>query len=123
MTALVSKYIITAGGCIYTSRTALCVLDRTVTTATTMYIVVTGCNGSVGSQVVALTLRKGHRVHGIDHGTPLRYEFYKHPEFSYSNADLTDYTNVVRELKGAEAVIHLAGVPQPFDYLVKTHNT
>ena len=88
-----------------------------------MQITVTGCNGKVGSVVVALALKQGHTVHGVDHDTPLKPEFYKHPRFSYSEADLRDYAQVARELKGSEAVIHLAGVPQPFDYLVNTHNT
>ncbi|KAI0084149.1 hypothetical protein BDY19DRAFT_872760, partial [Irpex rosettiformis] len=88
-----------------------------------MQITVTGCNGNVGKQVVALALRKGHRVHGVDYATPLSPDFHAHPKFSYSEADLRKYDEVKRALKGSEAVIHLAGVPQPFDYLVNTHNT
>ena len=88
-----------------------------------MHITITGCNGNVGRITVALALQKGHRVHGVDHTSPPQPEFYKHPEFSYSNVDLRDYDQVLHVLQGSEAVIHLAGIPQPFDYLVNTHNT
>lgn len=83
----------------------------------------TGCNGRVGRHVVAHALEAGHRVHGIDNTQPSeKLDFFEHPEFTFSEADLRDYDQALALLRGAEAVIHLAGIPQPFDYAVHTHN-
>lgn len=89
-----------------------------------MKIVVTGCNGNVGRHVVAFALRAGHTVFGIDYSVAQKkFEFLDNPKFSFQEADLCDYEQALRLLEGAEAVIHLAGVPQPKDYAVNTHNT
>lgn len=89
-----------------------------------MKITVTGCNGRVGRHVVEFALKHGHKIHGVDNLTPAeKPEFYDHPDFMFHEADLRDYDQALQMLRGAEAVIHLAGIPQPNDYVVTTHNT
>lgn len=89
-----------------------------------MKITVTGCNGTVGRQVVAFALKNGHTIHGVDNVTLAEQpKYFSHPNFSFAEADLREYDKVVASLREAEAVIHLAGIPQPIDYVVNTHNT
>ncbi|KAF9267629.1 NAD(P)-binding protein [Marasmius fiardii PR-910] len=90
-----------------------------------MMIAVTGANGRVGKRVVALALKKGHQVHGIDLAptpdlAPDSHEFQS--TFTYRQVDLTDYNDTLNALTGVNAVIHLAGHPNPTDYVVMTHN-
>jgi nucleoside-diphosphate-sugar epimerase len=89
-----------------------------------MRITITGCNGAIGRQVVAFALKNGHTIHGVDSAILAeKPQYFNHPNFSFEEADLREYEQVAASLKGADAVIHLAGIPQPFDYLVNTHNT
>ncbi|KAG7089699.1 hypothetical protein E1B28_011354 [Marasmius oreades] len=90
-----------------------------------MKIAVTGANGSVGKRVVALALKKGHQVHAIDIGPTAALssdsqEFQSN--FTYQQVDLTDYNDTLNALAGVNAVVHLAGHPNPLDYVVVTHN-
>lgn len=43
-------------------------------------------------------------------------------DFSFIEANLTVYDQVIDALRGCEAVIHLAAVPHPNGYGVDTHN-
>lgn len=89
-----------------------------------MRLAVTGCNGRVGRHVVAFALKAGHEVQGIDSARLAQDPgFVEHPNFSFSGGDLRNYEQVLNMLRGTEAVIHLAGIAQPFDYAVDTHNT
>ncbi|KAI0687687.1 NAD(P)-binding protein [Cytidiella melzeri] len=89
-----------------------------------MKIVVTGCNGRVGRHVVAFAIKNGHKIHGVDSAVAKEEpDFFRHSGFSFSEADLRDYDQALRVLQDAEAVIHLAGIPEPMDFLVDTHNT
>lgn len=89
-----------------------------------MRIAVTGCNGRVGRHVVTHALKAGHVVQGIDNTqTSEKLAFFEHPNFSFTEADLRDYEQALQLFQGVEAVIHLAGIAQPFDYAVSTHNT
>jgi len=89
-----------------------------------MKLAVTGCNGSVGRRVCTLALRAGHTVHGIDSARPPEDPaFFAHADFVFSEVDLREYSGAVEAIRGCEAVIHLAALPTPRDYLVDTHNT
>lgn len=87
-----------------------------------MKIAVTGCNGRVGSRVVACALRRGHQVVGIDHTDPPTSEDSKNPNFVYIKADIRDYETTLKSLQGCEGVAHLAAIPNPADYVAVTHN-
>jgi nucleoside-diphosphate-sugar epimerase len=88
-----------------------------------MKIAVTGCNGRVGSRVSLFAVKEGHSVLGIDISPGSDIAASKFPEFSYKSVDLSSYPNTLEALRGCDAVIHLAGQPNPTDYEVKTHNT
>ncbi|KAF7312235.1 NAD-binding protein [Mycena indigotica] len=83
-------------------------------------IAVTGCNGSVGKRVVLCALKHGYHVVGIDFSP--RVPDDPTPEFTFIQADLTDFDATLKALSGCEAVLHLAALPQPGDYRVKVHN-
>ena len=84
-----------------------------------MKILVTGCNGYIGSHVVKLLAEKGHTVTGWDiniHGEHNNVEHFMH---KHENIDVTD----ILPRKSYDAVIHLAGkavvpesIKQPTEY-------
>lgn len=87
-----------------------------------MKLAVTGCNGNIGRHVVAAALKAGHAVHGIDTTQPSA-ELAAHANFTFSEVDLREYDKTVEAMRGSDAVIHLAAIPTPRDYVVDTHNT
>lgn len=90
-----------------------------------MRIVATGSNGRVGSRVVVAALKAGHDVLGIDvaPSPPEDASWAAHPKFRYAQADLRDFSVALKLFEGYDAVINLAGVPNPTDYLAEAHNT
>ncbi|KAJ7158900.1 hypothetical protein C8R46DRAFT_1110712 [Mycena filopes] len=87
-------------------------------------VAVTGSNGRVGRRVVLRALAHGYHVVGIDHSELVTADDRElGSNFSFLQADLKDYNETLKALEGCEAVIHLAGVPNPTDYKVFTHNT
>ncbi|KAF5367442.1 hypothetical protein D9758_003809 [Tetrapyrgos nigripes] len=86
-----------------------------------MKFTIFGCSGSVGKRITALALSRGHSVTGVDlvpHET-------NHPSFIFIPLDLTKYDDVVSLLLNvrAEAIVNVAGIPNPTDYKADTHNT
>ena len=97
-----------------------------------MKLVVTGCNGSVGTRVVLAALAQGHTVVGIDstpvpdvlaHLLPERAAPEELAKFEFHQADLRDYDAALSLLKGCEGVVQLAAMRTPGDYVVAAHNT
>ncbi|KAF8632267.1 hypothetical protein AX15_002012 [Amanita polypyramis BW_CC] len=84
-----------------------------------MKIAVTGSNGGVGNRVVALALKRNHYVVGIDITSK---PDLRHDHFEFKQVDVFNYEDVEEALKGCEGVVHLAAIPDPGDYKVKTHN-
>ncbi|KAF8962736.1 NAD(P)-binding protein [Flammula alnicola] len=80
-----------------------------------MKVAVAGCNGRVGRRVVKLALERGNTVVGID--------LVQQPEYTFKQADLQDFDAVLAVLEGCDAVVNLAGHPNPVDYQVKAHNS
>lgn len=98
-----------------------------------MKIAVTGCNGSVGTRVVLSALARGHTVIGID-AAPLSethalayIDTNRGKEgkgtFAFRQADLREYEVGLRLLEGCEAIVHLAAMRDPGDYVIAAHNT
>lgn len=89
-----------------------------------MKLTVTGSNGSVGRRVVIAALKAGHTVQGVDNrqivGDP---DFASHPSFSFREADLKNYEETLDALRGSDAVVQLAAIPTPQDYVAICHNT
>jgi nucleoside-diphosphate-sugar epimerase len=92
-------------------------------TISTMKIVVTGCNGTVGSAVVKLALKRGHTVLGIDTvETEKKKPWSCNPGYVFKKLDLQDFDATLDALRGYDAVISLAACRNPGDYKVTTHN-
>ncbi|EJD06878.1 NAD-binding protein [Fomitiporia mediterranea MF3/22] len=93
-----------------------------------MKIAVTGCNGRVGRRVVIHCLNEGHSVVGVDFSDPPLDDVAvrratEHEAFSFVKTDLREYDEVVKVLRGCDAVAHLAAFPNPGDGKVQTHNS
>ena len=74
-------------------------------------IVVTGSSGKAGRSVVAYLLERGFTVLGVDlTQTTLYPEDENHRVI---RADLTDFSQTLEVLTGADAVVHLANIPAP----------
>jgi UDP-glucose 4-epimerase len=75
-----------------------------------MRIAVTGSSGFVGTYVMRELLSHGHEAIGVDIREPAS-DGAGSAEFRI--ADLKDSASLVRAFAGAEAIIHLAAVPDP----------
>ena len=92
-----------------------------------MKLVVTGCNGSVGTRVVLAALAQHHTVVGID-SAPIPNVLSdlfptRGAAFVFHQDDLTRYETALELLEGCTGIVHLAAVRTPADYAVVAHNT
>jgi UDP-glucose 4-epimerase len=75
-------------------------------------VVVTGCAGFIGSNLVDRLLASGHGVVGLDNFSTGQRRFLasalKNPRFRLIEADLLDPPGVMQAFDGAELVFHLA---------------
>jgi UDP-glucose 4-epimerase len=77
-----------------------------------MRILVTGARGKVGRATVEALLAAGHDVTACDLGAPV----FERPEpgrEAYVQADLTDAGQAFALVRGHDAVIHAAAIPEP----------
>src|SRR3954447_6055273 len=77
-----------------------------------MRILVTGSRGKVGSATVDALHRAGHEVTACDLGAPV-FEAVGADVPSYKRADLTDAGDAFAVVRGHDAVIHAAAIPDP----------
>ena len=77
-----------------------------------MKVVVTGARGKVGSAAVRALQRAGHEVHATDMDRGV-FERPLDGEVPYWQADLTDAGAAFAVLRGADAVVHAAALPDP----------
>src|SRR5438093_2905224 len=74
-------------------------------------ILVTGGAGYVGSALVPELLKQGYRVKVVDlfwYGLEAFGDINRHPQLELVELDIRDSTRLTQELKGIDAVIHLA---------------
>ncbi|MCI4659285.1 NAD-dependent epimerase/dehydratase family protein [Cryobacterium zhongshanensis] len=77
-----------------------------------MKVVVTGANGKVGRAAVQALLAAGHEVTGVDLARPV-FERAVEGAARYMMADLTDAGEAFAVIRGADAVVHTAAIPDP----------
>ena len=75
-----------------------------------MKIAVTGGNGRIGRAIVEMALTEGHEVVSIDQSPS---PTMNPPHYSFVQANLTDYEEFVRAIRGCDALIHMAAIPAP----------
>ena len=80
-----------------------------------MRVLVTGARGKVGRAAVAALMGAGHDVRATDLFPPV-FERPEPGEPEYVQADLADAGDAFAVVRGAEAVVHAAAIPEP------THN-
>lgn len=77
-----------------------------------MEVIVTGCAGFVGSNLVDRLLHRGHRVTGIDDFSTGQQRFLesalKHSNFHLIEGDTLDARGLTQWFRGADCVMHLA---------------
>ena len=77
-----------------------------------MQVVITGAHGKVGRAATQALLDAGHDVLATDRTWPV---FEREPEgmARYQMADLTDAGEAFAVVRGADAVVHAAAIPEP----------
>ncbi len=80
-----------------------------------MKVVVTGSGGKVGRATVAALMKAGHTVRGVDVFPPT-FERPEPDDPEYIQADMTDAGDAFAVVRGMDAVVHAAALPEP------THN-
>jgi nucleoside-diphosphate-sugar epimerase len=76
-------------------------------------VLIVGGAGYIGSHAVELLLAEGRQVRVLDrlmYGNDSLAEFLGHRNFELIEGDVTDITKVTQAMRGASAVIHLAGL-------------
>ncbi|MEV0233050.1 NAD(P)-dependent oxidoreductase [Nonomuraea sp. NPDC050786] len=77
-----------------------------------MRVVVTGAHGKVGRAAVKALAEAGHEVTGVDLARPV-FERSEPGQPRYQQAELTDAGQAFAVVRGADAVVHAAAIPDP----------
>jgi len=88
-----------------------------------MKIAVTGGSGRVGRAFIDLALSQGNSIVSIDRVSPENVA--GRTDFTYIQADITDYTALENAFRGCDALVHMAAIPFPGrvpDHVVHNNN-
>lgn len=88
-----------------------------------MLIAITGCEGDVGSELCKVVQEAGHSIRGID---AVESKQRSTETATFLKADLTNWDEVLEVLKGCDAVITAAGIPNALfhdEHIVHNTNT
>jgi len=77
-----------------------------------MHVLLTGAHGKVGRAASTALLAAGHRVTGVDLAPPV-FERDLPGQARYVRADLTDAGAAYAVVRGHDAVVHAAAIPDP----------
>jgi UDP-glucose 4-epimerase len=77
-----------------------------------MRVLLTGALGKVGRATSAALLAAGHKVTGVDVARPM-FDRPLPGEARYQQADLTDAGDAYALVRGYDAVVHAAAIPEP----------
>lgn len=80
-----------------------------------MKVLMTGAHGKVGRAATQALIDAGHEVTACDLGRP-EFDLPRPGEPAYQQADLTDAGQAFAVVRGHDAVVHAAAIPEP------THN-
>jgi len=76
-------------------------------------VFVTGSTGKAGRYIVKDLLDNGYDVVGVDRIDPDGVGARRSKGYTFKIADVTDFGQVVSTMKGCDAVIHMAAIPNP----------
>lgn len=76
-------------------------------------VFVTGCTGRAGQYIVKDLLEHGYDVVGVDANAPGGTNVTRSLDYIFKTVDTTDYGQVLSAMKGCDAVIHMAAIPNP----------
>jgi len=88
-----------------------------------MKIALTGGSGGLGRAITVLALAQGHSVVSIDRVAPT--DPPEHLDFSFVEAEMSDYDRLVEAFAGCDAMVHMAAITRPFrlpDHVVHNNN-
>lgn len=77
-----------------------------------MFVAVTGARGKVGAAAAAMLQRAGHEVRAVDLVRPV-YERADPDAPAYLQADLAEAGEAFAVVRGCDAVVHAAAIPEP----------
>ena len=75
-------------------------------------IAITGSTGIVGKCVVDVALEQGYNIVCIDRAPPSE-PYPDKDRVEFRQADATNYEAIVEAMRGCDALIHLAALPNP----------
>jgi UDP-glucose 4-epimerase len=87
-------------------------VDAVTMTTPLTRVLVTGSRGKVGRHVVAALVAAGFEVRATDIGRPV-YDADDSNALPYVQADLTNAGDAFAVVRGVDAVVHTAGIPEP----------